>query len=513
VRNRRVAIIGAGIGGLTAAVDLAAAGFEVIVLERASYPGGKVRTAIVADQSIDAGPTVFTLPGIFDALFDDAGDDFRRRVTLQPAALLARHAWRPTGTLDLYPDVEKTTAAIGDFAGQRDAHGYLQFAAQARRIFRTLDRTFMKAARPTPFELMQRVGSGHLADMWNIQPFVTLWRSTARYFRDPRLRQMFARYATYCGSSPFAAPATLMLISHVEQSGVWYIDGGMSRLPMELAALAERKGATIRYDSCVRAINVNGGRVTGIDLLNGEQMAVDAVVSNADNSALAAGLFGEPARSAVRAIAPATRSLSAVTWNLLAQVDGFVLAHHSVFFGDDYRAEFSDIFRHRRLPASPTVYICAQDRRDATLPGGRQAERLLCLINAPPTGDTHFFEPAEIDACKERIFERLRQMGMKISSPQQACVTTNPSDFNWLFPATGGALYGPASHGWMSSFKRAGSRSLIRGLYLAGGSTHPGPGIPMTAISGRLAAAAIIADCVSTARSNPAVMHGGMSMR
>lgn len=506
-------MIGAGIGGLTAAVDLAVAGFQVTVLERAGYPGGKIRTARVADQWLDAGPTVFTLPAIFDTLFDTAGDDFRRRVTLLPAALLARHAWNPTGTLDLYPDVEQTAAAIGDFAGQRDAQGYLQFAAQARRIFRTLDRTFMKAARPTPFELMQRVGAAHVADLWNIQPFVTLWRSTARYFRDARLRQMFARYATYCGSSPFAAPATLMLIAHVEQAGVWYIDGGMSRLPIELAALAERKGAQIRYDSCVREINVSGGRVVSIDLLNGEQIAVDAVVSNADNNALAGGLFGEQARGAVRAIAPAARSLSAVTWNLLAQADGFDLAHHSVFFGDDYRAEFADIFRHRRLPAAPTVYICAQDRRDAMLPDGQQSERLLCLINAPPTGDTHFFEPAEMDACKELIFERLRQMGLKISNSPQACVTTSPSDFHWLFPGTGGALYGPASHGWMSSFKRAGSRSLIQGLYLAGGSTHPGPGVPMAAMSGRLAAAAIIADSVSIARSTPAVMLGGMSMR
>jgi 1-hydroxycarotenoid 3,4-desaturase len=513
VGTRRVAVIGAGIGGLTAAIDLANAGFEVMVFERADHPGGKVRTVGMADRLLDAGPTVFTLPNIFDTLFDDAGDDFRQRVKLIPAELLARHAWHPAGTLDLYPDTDKTAAAIGDFAGLHDSRGYLQFATQARRIFRTLDRSFMKAPRPSPFELMQRVGLRHAVDLWNIQPFVTLWRSTARYFRDPRLRQLFARYATYCGSSPFAAPATLMLIAHVEQCGVWYIEGGMSQLPLAMAALAKRKGAQIRYGSGVRQINLTRGRVTSVDLQNGEQIAVDVVVSNADNQALSSGLLGTQVRSAVDPIAPAARSLSAVTWNLLAQVQGFELAHHSVFFGNDYRAEFADLLRHRRLPADPTVYICAQDRRDATPSEAGIAERLLCLINAPASGDTHFFEPAEIDACKHRIFQRLQQVGLKITSAAQDCVATNPSDFHWMFPATGGALYGPASHGWMSSFKRAGSRSRIPGLYLAGGSTHPGPGVPMTAISGRLAAAAIIADCVSIAQSSPAVMRGGMLTR
>lgn len=513
MRTARVAVIGAGVAGLAAAIDLAVAGFEVTVLERADSAGGKMRTVQVQDQRLDAGPTVFTLPAVFDELFDAAGDDFRRRVTLLPAQLLARHAWHQGGKLDLYADLARSADAIGEFAGKTDAQGYLRFAAQATRIFKTLDRTFMHAARPTPAELVRRVGMRHVADLWNIQPFVSLWRSTARYFRDPRLRQLFARYATYCGSSPFAAPATLMLIAHVEQSGVWYLEGGMSRLPAALAALAERKGASIRYGSSVRQINLRNGRVCSLDLLNGEQIAVDAIVSNADNNALAAGLLGGQVRRAAPVLPPGARSLSAVTWNLLAQVEGFDLAHHSVFFGDDYRAEFADIFQHRRIPASPTVYICAQDRYDATLRSATPAERLLCLINAPASGDTHFFDPAEIDACKNRMLISLETLGLKISSPQNSCVTTSPSDFNWLFPGSGGALYGPASHGWMSSFKRPGSRSKIAGLYLAGGSTHPGPGVPMAAASGRLAAAAIIADYVSTVRSNRTVTPGGTSMR
>jgi 1-hydroxycarotenoid 3,4-desaturase len=191
---------------------------------------------------------------------------------------------------------------------------------------------------------------------------------------------------------------------------------------------------------------------------------------------------------------------------------GFELAHHSVFFSSDYRAEFDEIFRRRCLPAAPTIYLCAQDRIDtAGVPPGH-AERLLCLVNAPAIGDTHSFDTAEIESCEARVFGRLEQSGLTIQRRSNALATT-PSDFNRLFPSTGGALYGPASHGWKASFRRAGSRSALPGLYLAGGSSHPGPGVPMAATSGRLAAACVIADQASMARSRTAAMPGGTSMR
>jgi 1-hydroxycarotenoid 3,4-desaturase len=244
----------------------------------------------------------------------------------------------------------------------------------------------------------------------------------------------------------------------------------------------------------------------------GERVDVDAVVCNADNQALATGLFGRPAMHAVRTTAAASRSLSAVTWNLLAHTDGFNLAHHTVFFSRDYRTEFDQIFRQRRLPSSPTIYICAQDRRDA-LASGAHAERLLVLINAPPTGDARDFDPTELESCEDDVFRRLATFGLRVDRRADGAMRTSPADFHRLFPATGGALYGPASHGWTASFKRPGSRSAIPGLYLAGGSTHPGPGVPMAAISGRLAAACIMSDYTSMARSQTMAMSGGTSMR
>lgn len=513
LRTARIAIIGAGVGGLAAALDLTRAGFEVLVFERAPAPGGKLREVEVGGVRMDAGPTVFTMRNVFDELFADAGENLDRHLTLTRADVLARHAWDSSSHLDLFADPNRSADAIWQFAGAREAHGFMRFVAHAKRIYTTLERPFIRASRPSPVGLVRRVGMGGLADLWNIQPFAGLWQSLAGYFNDPRLRQLFGRYATYCGSSPFLAPAVLMLVAHVEQAGVWYIDGGMHRLAAALAALAQRRGAAFRYGCEVTKISAGNGRVSALEIDGREAIPVDAVVCNADSNALAAGLFGDAATKGVTATRTGRRSLSALTWNLLARTEGFDLAHHSVFFSADYRAEFDDIFRRRRLPMAPTIYLCAQDRRDPAGIESRQPERLLCLINAPPSGDTHIFEPAEIASCETRVFSQLEKFGLTVHRMQNGSLATSPSDFNRLFPSTGGALYGPASHGWAATFRRAGSRTALPGLYLAGGSTHPGPGLPMAATSGRLAAACIVADHASIARSRPAAMPGGTSMR
>jgi 1-hydroxycarotenoid 3,4-desaturase len=197
----------------------------------------------------------------------------------------------------------------------------------------------------------------------------------------------------------------------------------------------------------------------------------------------------------------------------VARTSGFTLAHHTVFFSSDYRAEFDAIFARRQVPAAPTIYVCAQDRVDEKAPPDGTAERLFCLINAPASGDSHEFNHAEIESCEHRVFQRLRGYGLRLERNPQDTTVTTPTDFHRLFPATGGALYGPASHGWQASFTRPGSRAKIPGLYLAGGSTHPGPGIPMAATSGRLAAASFMADCASTSRWHPVATPGGTSTR
>jgi 1-hydroxycarotenoid 3,4-desaturase len=519
--TRRVAVIGAGIGGLVAALGLAARGLEVVVLERAAAPGGKMREAAVGGARIDAGPTVFTMRWVLEEVFAEAGAALDAHLVLRPAAVIARHAWDGAGggtgggggRLDLFADLARSAEAIAAFAGAEEARGYRAFCERARRIYATLEGPFIRNQRPSIVSLLSAAWPHGLAELWGVSPFATLWRALGEHFRDPRLRQLFGRYATYCGSSPFLAPATLMLIAHVEQTGVWLVEGGMHRVAVALADLAAACGARFRYGAEAAEILVAGGRVSGVRLRDGERIAAGAVVLNADVAALAAGLFGAPPARA--APARGDRSLSAVTWAMLAEARGFPLARHTVFFSADYAAEFDDILTHGRLPAAPTVYVCAQDRDDAGRPDGDAAgagpERLLVLVNAPPNGDGRAFTTAEIEACETATFALTARCGLALRPT--AVERTTPAGFERLFPATGGALYGRALHGWAASFQRPGARTTLPGLYLAGGGVHPGAGVPMAAMSGRLAASSLMADLGSTGPWRRGAMRGGTSTR
>lgn len=511
MRSARAIVVGAGIGGLTAAADLARAGLSVTVLERAAGPGGRMRRQGSAEAPIDAGPTVFTMRWVFDALFEDAGRSLEGALDLERLDVLARHHWQDGGVLDLFENIEHSADAIGRLCGAAEADGYRRFARDTKRVFDVLDAPFMRAQRPDPVRLTLDVGLTHIADLIATRPFDTLWKALGDYFQDPRLRQLFGRYATYCGANPFAAPATLMLIAHAERAGVWRVKGGMYELALALERLGRELGAQHVYDTPVARLEVERGRVRGVVTEDGERHEADLVVFNGDAAALMEGLFGPEAGRALGGHPP-PRSLSAVTFTGRTRVSGFPLAHHSVLFSRDYAAEFDAIDASGRPAKDPTVYICAQDRADdgALLPGtDPEAERLLLLVNARADGDARRYDDATIEAIREDMLCRLWKSGLALT-PTQWTVTT-PADFEQAFPATGGALYGRAIHGFMASFQRPGARTKIPNLYLAGGSAHPGAGVPMVATSGRLAAAAALTDLSSMSTSIVTATSGGTS--
>lgn len=505
-----VVVVGAGIGGLVAALQLAQRGLDVTLLEAADAPGGKLRQPEVDGARIDSGPTVFTMRWVFEQIFASAGTRLDEALSLTPLPVLARHAWGPDQQLDLFADPAQSHEAIAQFSGPAEAARFAQFCRQARAVYDALEGPFIRSQSPTLTSMAGDLGLRGLAVLASLGPMRSLWDALGKHFHDPRLRQLFARYATYCGSSPWQAPATLMLVTQVELDGVWSVTGGMHALATSLASLAQRHGASIRYGARVAAIETDGGRASGVRLVGGECITADSIVFNGDMSALGQGLLGDAVRGAAAPLTPSRRSLSALTWSVHAATSGFALERHNVFFQDDYRSEFTDIFGRGRLPKSPTVYVCAQDRGH----GGTHPERdrLLVLVNAPPEGARPLTD-TEIAACERHSFSRLADCGLTVSRTPQNSLRTTPADFHRMFPGSAGSLYGMATHGWLSAFARSGASTRLPGLYLAGGSVHPGPGVPMAAMSGQLAAATLMAHLDSTSRSRRVRISGGMSTR
>ena len=395
-------VVGAGVAGMVAAIDLARAGFGVTVLEAGATAGGKLAIDTLEfdgkSYAIDCGPTVLTMAWVFEELFERCGERLRDHVTMHAAPIVARHAWRTPGkngapTFDLANTVEASIDEVGSFFGKKEAENFRAFAKTTKAIWDTVKEPFVVAQRPTAWSVLRDLSERGFGAALEIDGLRTLHQSLAARFDDPRLQQLFGRYATYCGSSPFAAPATLALVAHVEQEGVFHVAGGMRALANALYQLALRQGVTFQFETSVSEIVVRYGRVVGVRTNEATEVPAGLVVHAGDAQALATGLFGAEATRAVKAIEREDRSLSAYTFSMLARPSGHPLARHTVVFADDYAREFRELFSQRILPSEPTVYICAQDREAPVkvgppslatpLPGN-----LLAVANgrAPPLG-------------------------------------------------------------------------------------------------------------------------------
>jgi 1-hydroxycarotenoid 3,4-desaturase len=514
-----VVVVGAGAGGLACAVDLQRRGVRVTLLERGEVVGGKIRQERVAGRGIDAGPTVLTMRWVFEGLFADAGTSLDEQVQLQPLTVLARHAWADGSRLDLFADPGRSAEAIAGFAGAAEARGFMDFCRHAEAIYRAVVGPFIRSPRPSLPGLLGSLGLRGLRDIVTVDWHRSMWKALGDFFKDPRLRQLFGRYATYYGSDPFTAPATLNLIAHVEQCGVWSVDGGMYALAEALSRVARGLGVEVRCGAEV--VEVEGGRACGVRLADGGRIPADAVVLAGDVAAVADGRFGAACARAVSAPGRDRRSLSAITWAAVAEVGGWPLVRHNVCFSRDYPREFAALAAGR-LPDEPTVYVCAQDRDAGATGGAGGAERLLILVNAPARGGEGCFTLSEIEACQRATVQVLGRCGLTVAMDSSATTVTTPDVFASRFPGSGGALYGAATRGWTDSLARPGSRTKLAGVYLAGGSVHPGAGVPMATLSGRFAAEAVCEDLVrlhgpsvlrSTAGSGPAGTRGGTSTR
>ncbi len=470
-------VIGGGVGGLASAIYLARAGLSVTVLERGATLGGKLREVEVGGRRFPGGPSVLTMRYVFDDLFEGR---FAEYVKLQPVEPLCRHFWPDGSRLDLFIDEEKSRRAIEALCGRRAADGYSAFRRHAAKIHNVVRGPFMENAIPPVLELMS---PRNLLQLMQIDGMRTMWKALGEYFPDPRLRQLFGRYATYNGSSPFHAPATLSVIAHVENAyGIFACEGGIYRLAEALERRAVELGVTIRKGADVESILVEKDRARGVRV-GGEELRADLVVANCDVMHVYQTLLGR--HKLADKYAAEDLSLSAYLLLSVAKRAPLDLLHHNVFFSADYQREFDELVVQSRPPSDPTVYLCADDRAVTDVGEVPETERCFLLSNAPPQ-DRFIDWKLEAPRCRERIVRTLGRSGWTLDSVAETEVT--PDDFAARFPSSRGAIYGLSSNSTLAAFKRPANKVPgLAGLYLAGGTVHPGAGLPMVTLSARIA--------------------------
>lgn len=487
-----VVVVGAGVGGLSAAILLAARGLSVELLEAGERPGGKVGIATVDGVEADTGPSVLTLPDTLDAVLRVAGSSLRDEISLLSPAPAFRYLYPDGAALDVYPDTARTLESVERTLGRAAADELAGFLAYAGRIWEAAAPHFVYGDAPSVGSLL-RAGVTSLGLVARIDPLRTMWGGIRARVRDERLRWLLARYATYNGSDVRRAPATLNCIAHVELAlGGHGVRGGMYEVARALARAAWRVGVRLHLGARAARIVASGGRVSAVETVDGRRWPADAVVGNAD----AAHVLGELLPAAARPRASgAAASMSGWVGVLKARRragDGARVAH-TVLFPRAYLEEFADVFDRGRPPAEPTVYLCAQEAAHGRA-GWPEHEPVFAMANAPPEPADGRSPGAVWEALRETVLRRMDEAGLRDADDALVWERT-PGGLAAQFPGSRGSLYGAASNSALAAFRRPPNRVPgVRGLYLATGSAHPGGGVPLCVLSGQAAARALLED-------------------
>ncbi len=499
-RDGRIGVIGGGLGGLAAACTLAARGHRVVLFERNAWLGGKAAVLSGNRFRFDMGPTILTLPSVLRRIFAEARRDLGEALELIPLDPQWRCFFEDGSRLDLVGDTEAMAAAVGEFTGQpRAAEGYRRFQRIARRLSDVSTRFFFWRSVGSigdTFDFSNSMRPSVLSDLLSLRFGRTVAGTVRSCVPEPRAAQMLDHFTQYVGSDPYRSPAVLCGIAHMQtEEGIWYPQGGTAAVPAALARLAGDLGVELRTGTAVRRIVIENGTVRGIETQNGETLEVAAVVSNSDTVRTHRELFEGPAAERFlrrRAYEPACSGVVLY----LGLSEGYDhLLHHNFVFSRDAEEEFAAIYGRGEPAPDPTCYVCAPARTDPTAapPGG---EALYILVHTPHLRPGHDWSRM-LPEYRARILDKLVRAG-GLEDLRRRIVfeqALTPGDIDLRYHVLSGAIYGLASHGrFLGAFKPANRSPDVQGLYLAGGSAHPGPGMPMALMSGWIAADALNRD-------------------
>lgn len=530
--KKHIIIVGAGIGGLSTAIRLASQGYKVQVLERQAKVGGKLNQVEVAGFSFDTGPSLITMPYVLQDLFRCTGRRMEDYLDLLPLEITCRYFYHDGLILNAWRDIDRLKEEFAQL-NLHDGEALGRFIEYARTIYEAAADPFLYHSLGSPFDVLRTFvryilwghpTSASLDVAQNGRPQgsalsnkgeriverlksvlaalspTTLDHTIRSFFQDEHVRQLFDRYATYNGSSPYQVASVYSIIPYVElANGGWYLRGGMYALAQALERLAHELGVCIETRCDVRRILVEHGEAQGVVLADGRVVRSAAVIANSDVVTTHRELLSPVAHHTrtVRRLEQLEPSCSGFVLLLGVDKQYPQLAHHNIFFSDDYPTEFEDLFTRHIPLRNPTIYVCATTRTDASqAPVGH--ENLFVLVNAPYlTQESNWQRNAP--AYRDHILDLLasyQQIDLNDLREHIVCEEMiTPEDFERRYGANRGSIYGLSSNSRMAPFTRPGNRSKeIRNLYFVGGSTHPGGGVPLVMLSGKIVSELLMED-------------------
>ena len=507
----KIVVIGAGVGGLTVAARLAKQGHDVTIYEASDRTGGKCRTEWIGDYAFDTGPSLLTLPAIYKDFFLKTGPRFERVLTstaVNPAFTYNFADGKRVDFVNL--DLPKTCAAIDKSLGVEAGNAWHSIMQRAEIMWDISRVPFVQSELTSVWSLLKR--RDLIRGIREIAPYKSLRKVTKEYTSDKHIQMIIDRYATYTGSDPRKAPAAILTIAFVEASfGAWHISGGIGQLSVALEDRCRLLNIPIHLSSPVASIDTKDGTVTGVTLSTGEKIAADMVVANADAELIYNKLLAPDVKAAKperKKLKRAEKSLAG--FSLLLGLDNSKISghlprlnHHTIYFPENYDAEFDEIFTQKVPVNDPTIYICSPN--DPKMVKRENTEAWFVLINAPrhdPESGWDWTSGGEEYAAK--IIAKLDALGLRVSERLEVMEFRTPLDLQNATNAPGGSIYGTSSNGAMSAFSRARNRSPVKGLFCVGGSAHPGGGLPLVGMSAEL-----VAEAIGSLHPNVAAAHHG----
>ncbi len=483
--TRRIAVIGAGLGGLSAAIRLANAGFEVDIFEQNDDAGGKAGSFVLNGFRFDTGPSLLTMPNVLKELFSECGENLQEHIHLKKLEVICKYFY-PDGTIiNAFSDINLFGKEIEKAV--HESHKNLKnYFNYCKTIYDLTAELFLYKSPQQASTYLSMKAVSTLFQIKSIDPFRTVHQANALFFRDKKIIQLFDRYSTYNGSNPYLAPATLNIIPHVEYTMGSYIPkDGIFSISRALKQLAENKGVNFYFNSKVEKIEIKNNSVKGI-VLEGKSHPYDVVLSNIDVLTTYKYLIDVNSKKVIDKLSKHDLSTSAIVFYWGVKGKHEKLEIHNILFSQDYKKEFDDLFTNKVIHDDPTIYIYISSKyKPSDAP--KDCENWFVMINTPPSINQNWDE--EVKRFRKIILEKIKNvLSIDIEKNIICEKTLTPVDLEKRTGSYCGSIYGISSNDKFAAFLRHPNFSKnIAGLYFCGGSVHPGGGIPLVILSGKIA--------------------------